>query len=243
VHEGERPFKCDQCQLAFSQEFNLARHFLRHTGERPHKCDYPLCEAAYTQAGDLSRHRSIHSGQGKRRHKSREASLQKAFDNDGIAYRREVQVDYSVFTDLGSRRCARIDFVVEKDGGFLFVEMDEFQHSGYAAACETRRMQQVFGVYSTAAHHTDKPAAFIRFNPDTFCVDGLPKTMSLEERLARLVDVVTSWTFVDKPPYSVTYMFYDTVGDMPDILNDVSLDSFPESKDFLKNHMSGCIYA
>jgi len=33
VHTGERPYKCKQCDRAFSHKSNLTSHFRTHTGK------------------------------------------------------------------------------------------------------------------------------------------------------------------------------------------------------------------
>ena len=39
IHTGDKPYKCDVCDKAFSHSNNLQRHAMIHTGDKPYKCD------------------------------------------------------------------------------------------------------------------------------------------------------------------------------------------------------------
>ena len=89
IHTGEKPYKCDHCNLAFSsneklkvhkdkvsglayvcqfcgKEFftkpNLNQHEMIHKGVKPHKCK--ICEASFTSSTSLKYHtRTVHTGE------------------------------------------------------------------------------------------------------------------------------------------------------------------------------------
>jgi uncharacterized Zn-finger protein len=50
THTGERPYKCDWCDAAFSTNSTLVTHVRTHTGERPYSCN--VCGAAFVKSGE-----------------------------------------------------------------------------------------------------------------------------------------------------------------------------------------------
>ena len=46
IHTGEIPYKCKECDKAFSVKGNFSRHVRIHTGDKPYKCK--KCDIAFT---------------------------------------------------------------------------------------------------------------------------------------------------------------------------------------------------
>lgn len=58
IHEGRKPYVCEDCGLGFSTKHVMKNHRLRHTGEKPHAC--PVCDRRFTQLVTMKTHLKVH---------------------------------------------------------------------------------------------------------------------------------------------------------------------------------------
>lgn len=58
THEGEKSYKCDECDYAACSQRHLESHILTHSGEKPFECDE--CDHAFRQKQLLKRHKNHH---------------------------------------------------------------------------------------------------------------------------------------------------------------------------------------
>jgi hypothetical protein len=226
THTGERPFQCDVpgCDGAFKQRIDLTRHKMVHNNNRPFVCTVEGCEARYVKSNDLKEHvERNHTERAHQRRKKREERLYKFLTSVGYSPDRETVVP---FCGQGSKKFARIDFLIYKTDRVVAVECDEHEHRSEAVLCEVTRMLDV------AAQHrltSDLPLHFIRFNPDGYSVDGRPRKTRMAERHKELI------LAIEEPlatPLVISYICYSTTAGVADATK--SDDFPPELRDACK---------
>ena len=61
TEDKNKPFVCKVCGKGFGRKKEFKEHMNIHTGERPYKCEH--CEKAYSSSGNLRMHRrTVHLG-------------------------------------------------------------------------------------------------------------------------------------------------------------------------------------
>ncbi len=218
IHSGEKPYQCSvpDCGAAFADKTALRLHKMLHENRRPFVCTADNCEASYVKSDNLKTHfERNHSAQALVRRKKKEERLNKGLRAMGFAPDRETIVE---FCGMGSKKCARIDFVIYKADRIVCIECDEHSHRSEGVLCDVTRMLDV------AAQHRMKselPLHFIRFNPDAYTVDGGRPKPHMNARLKELL------LAIEEPvsaPLAVTYICYDSTGGVADVLKS---DEFP----------------
>ena len=61
AHTGEKPYKCNICDIQYSHKSALKLHMRVHTGEKPHKCN--ICDLQFSLRCTLKRHMRVHTGE------------------------------------------------------------------------------------------------------------------------------------------------------------------------------------
>jgi hypothetical protein len=199
-----------------------------HNNDRPHSCTAEGCEARYVTAADLRKHfERNHTERAHQRRKQREERLYKFLRSVGYAPDRETVVP---FCGQGSKKLARIDFLIYKTDRVVAVECDEQAHGSQPVLCEVTRMLDV------AAQHrltSDLPLHFVRFNPDGYVVDGRAQKPKMAERHRELV------LAIEEPltnPLAITYICYSSTAGVADATK--SDDFPPELRDACKTRVA-----
>ena len=177
-----------------------------------------VCETGFAQRSALAGHKRIHTARGQQRQKKKEERVARFLTESGVTFEREVVVN---FCGEAERRHARVDFTVYREWGTDVVECDEEQHSHYTIGCDAGRMLNVFAEILKRGDRAGK-LRFIRFNPDAYKVSGVKQKTLQRDRQAALLKVLNS------PPeqqFSVTYLFYDRTGPLPDVCLDAEYPS------------------
>jgi hypothetical protein len=212
THTGERPFKCTDCASAFVQSGALHQHIAAvHLGLRPHACSE--CGAAFAHTCVLKKHITRHhTERGQQRQKKKEERVAQFLTSIGVRFDRETTIQ---FCGDGNKRCARVDFAIYHAWGVDVLEVDEFQHEQYPVACETARMLDIFAEHVKGGR-LDK-IRFLRYNPDMFFENTLPRKVAPKDRLERLRQ-----TLATEPAkhFSLVYLFYTQSAPLPDVCFD-----------------------
>lgn len=221
----ERPYTCseDNCDRSYAQSGALLAHIRAHFPVYDHICPFENCGYAYPVATSLTSHvQSHHTPEGIQRKKRQEVKILDLLQANDIPFKAQHTIDFKCLGGMRDGSRCYVDFLVEvRDTsdmlvGFIFLEVDEYQHKTYAIDCDTRRMADVYE--SLIVEGNTFPIAFIRYNPDAFKVNGNTKTVPAPVRKARLLDLLKTWTF--QQPFSILYMYYDTDDENPLIFDD-----------------------
>ncbi len=215
IHNDERKFECDLCDKSFKINGALTTHIKEvHSDERRFVCKD--CDKTFKRNSHYKLHYNYnHTEEGHQIQKKKEHEISKLLDKHGISYKREHQIDFKCIQS-GDTYC-RIDFVIIKDGIVIFLEIDEEQHLWYSQACETRRMAQVF--QSLMIDDNTLPVVFLRYNPDKFYIDEEEQKLTKIKRHEILIDEINKCDTITTN--TIKYLFYNTLDNVPEVLNDV----------------------
>ena len=126
--------------------------------------------------------------------------MERYLQAQSIDFRREVVI----WLNRGSKRYIRVDFMVVAENRVVIIEVDEHQHALYDKDKERERQEQLLETIPGKVH-------LIRYNPNSFSVDGVPQRASHNERHRALLAAVLE----DIADTKVTYLFYDVTSPSP----------------------------
>jgi len=150
--------------------------------------------------------------------RTKEKAVKKAGEDVfGKAFQRECHIPFTEFgigvdrTECGMQpqTYARLDFVIEKDGVVVVIEVDEHQHQTYCG--EIARVNEVAAYLLLTKNN--KYVHFIRFNPDAFKINQQRGKVPMKTRHARLMEKIKAVLESPAPQeklWNLQHMYYDT---------------------------------
>jgi hypothetical protein len=158
-----------------------------HTGVRPYRCDADGCDARFVKTSQLKQHLARHhTERGIQRQKKREEQVVKFLTSAKIPFDRETAVHFCGEAD---KKFARVDFTIYFEVRVVALEVDEEAHKHYPTGCDIARMMNI------VTQHTMRnplPLHFVRYNPDTFTVDGVRQKPTMAQRHAWLLKEIAT---------------------------------------------------
>jgi hypothetical protein len=151
-----------------------------------------------------------HSNHPKALTKTKELSVHQALHAAGFVFEYQVHMPFRGCKLDTLTVCAFVDFMIMAHWGVILLEVDEHQHSAYMPSCDVRRD---LDIYTSIALGSGHKAVILRYNPDSFRVDGTRVALSTKERQKRLLEVLSAWVMEDPAPrmqFARFFLFYDS---------------------------------
>ncbi len=214
IHQEEKPFSCTDCDFRCKTKYALKDHFLhRHNDIRSYICDVGNCIDNFKTANCLRSHKKlIHQKEFIQIHKIEEHKIDVLLKKYEIEFIREHMIDFNCVYDIDGSR-AYIDFVLLINNNIIFVEIDEYQHKYgyYGIACDMKRMSKI--TESLILGGLALPILFIRYNPNSYSVDGKQCRVIQENRQKTLIEYIRNYKSDPDKLLQIQYMFYDVNND------------------------------
>ncbi len=216
VHTKAKPYACSICPMEFGFSGALQFHLKTHTGERQYICSENGCTFSAIQKPSLRKHiESFHTEAGIQKRKKKEEHFANWLQSIKLNMERNKSIQFQ-HSGSDNESCVYLDFYIERrsDGTIFIVEIDEDQHTWYAASCESMRPFKVSQALRSSngidgVKGSELRVVFVRMNPDAYKVGG--KTKLGMPRITRYESFKTLYDTLAKPtqPLTVQYMYYD----------------------------------
>lgn len=227
IYHEDKQFQCTftDCDAMFYTSGDQRRHEILH-GEKQFKCKDENCSYEAHYQFVIDRHyEKIHSEEGMLRQKRQEEKIARLLTKHGIPFAREHSISFSCISD--ANKYARIDFVIEMNGGIIFLEVDEHQHRfGYDSVnCDLKRMSYV--MESLVYSGNTLPILWLRYNPNVYRENGIKQLIRQYEREEVLVDFMRNWT--PGSDMEIKYFYYNLVDGELEIHRNEEYDDYFKS--------------
>ena len=127
---------------------------------------------------------TCHSGEPKALTKKKELVLYEALQKAGVEFEYQKYIPFAGCGLNSETRHAFVDFVITKPWGYIILECDEDQHRAYDPSCDVRRD---FDMAASVALGSQHKLMIVRYNPDSYRVDGKTRVESKKDRMNRLI--------------------------------------------------------
>ena len=221
--ELSKEYACSLCSFISATKGNLKRHVDEyHERSVVYNCDMCDFETFY-KSSIYTHQKSKHSDAVFARSKQQEQRIAMLllengwtewFDSELMpsvgCFKREKRIDFAC-VDADDTWC-RIDFVLARPKGYVFLEVDENQHKfGYdnTLSCDMKRMAKVMNSICVE-NFTSMPYIFwLRYNPNAWRIDNILQTVAKKEREHWLINFLNELDI--ETPLAIGYAYYDTM--------------------------------
>ena len=156
--------------------------------------------------------RTQHSGHPKAMTKKKELVLYQELQKAGVQFEYQHHLPFKACGLDSETTRAFADFVIAQPWGYIILECDEDQHRSYDPSCDVRRD---FDMAASVALGSGHKLKIVRYNPDSFRVDGKPRVESKKDRMMRLLEEL------NKEPQSFERVFlcydHDSSSSLPQV--------------------------
>ena len=234
VHSDERLFKCpiNGCCHSSKTPNDLKKHLIIH-GEKKFNCNVENCNFSTAHIRSLRLHKQIHNSTYQQRQKKKEQKVADFLTSKEMVYYREHCLQFGKCINSNEGSYCLIDYTCLNNMSthMISIECDELQHKYNVLSCELRRMNDALTSVMTDSIKPLKGMHWIRFNPDSFKVDGETKRVPIKNRYERLYQIIKERQKTNmKDDFTITYMYYDTNDEKPAIFEDKEYPEWLKSK-------------